>query len=390
MKQLRLIAILLPLVIFSPLAIDIFLPALPTMASDFNTSDIQMQWTITIFTFSIGIGQLLFGPISDKVGRRPVVLFGIALYLISSVLMIFIHSLELHLLFRFFQGLGACSIVVAVFASVTDRFNAKESSQVYSYLNGMLFCTPALAPVLGYFLTIHYGWQSNFIFMALFAAIIGILTFSKFTESYTPSGKELKILKLETYKSILSSRIFLFYSTLIMLSMASMVAFVSTAPSVFVNKYGLTEQDFTHWFSVNAVSIITVNLLTSKLLNHFKAETIIKYGIMIILASGASLFALQHLDNVAAFMLPVILGSIGFSLLMGTCTGKALSPFKGKAGAASALFGFIQMSVSSIAVALVQGLKFSATEQLVIFAICFVPLFIIKLLNERTQILVKT
>ena len=189
MKQLRLIAILLPLVIFSPLAIDIFLPALPRMASDFNTSDIQMQWTITIFTFSLGVGQLFLGPISDRVGRRPVVLFGIALYLLSSVLMIFIHSLELHLLFRFFQGLGACSIVVAVFASVTDRFNAKESSQVYSYLNGMLFCTPALAPVLGYFLTTHYGWQSNFIFMALFALTMGVITYSKFSESFTPSEK---------------------------------------------------------------------------------------------------------------------------------------------------------------------------------------------------------
>ena len=195
------------------------------------------------------------------------------------------------------------------------------------------------------------------------------------------------MLKLQAYKEILSSRVFVFYSLLIMLSMASMVAFVSTAPSVFLNKYGLTEQDFTHWFSLNAVSIITINLLTSRLLNYLKADTIIKIGMVIIIASGILLFSLQHVEHVAAFMLPVIIGSIGFSLLMGTCTGKALAPFKGKAGAASALFGFIQMSVSAIAVTLVQALQFSATEQLVMFAICFVPLLVIKLAH-KSQVLI--
>ena len=382
MKQLKLIAILLPLVIFSPLAIDIFLPALPTMASEFNVSATQMQWTITIFTFSLGLGQLFLGPISDKLGRRPVLLFGISSYVISALIMTFIQTIEFHLLMRFVQGLGACAIVVSVFASVTDRFNAKESSQIYSYLSGMIFCTPALAPVLGYFLTTHFGWKSNFIFMAFFAVIIGIMAFRGFRETHTPKVSQARSSKIVLYKEIISSSSFVFYASIVMLSMASMVAFVSTAPNVFIHKFKLNEEIFTHWFSLNAVTIIAVNLLTPKLINAFKIDSIIKVGLGIVVLSGVLLLTLQHNTSVISFMLPVIIGSIGFSLLMGTCTGKALSLFKDNAGAASALFGFIQMSVSAFIVTIVQALSFSATEQLVIFSMCFIPLLVIKQLRD--------
>ncbi|RYV02074.1 Bcr/CflA family drug resistance efflux transporter [Shewanella sp. OPT22] len=385
MKQLRLIAILLPMVIFSPLAIDIFLPALPTMATEFDVPVTQMQWTITIFIFSLGLGQLFFGPISDKIGRRPVLLLGIVTYLITALVMIFIQSIELHLLLRFFQGLGACAIVVSVFASVTDRFNAKESSQIYSYLNGMIFCTPALAPVMGYFLTTNFGWKSNFIFMALFAVIFGVIALRFFNESYTPKVDSISISKILVYKKMISSSSFIFYTFIVMLSFASSTAFVSMAPNVFIHKFKLNEEVFTHWFSLNAVTIIAVNLLTPKLINHFKINSIIKIGLGIVILSGGLLLALQNNTNVASFMLPVIIGSIGFSLLMGTCTGKALTPFKANAGAASALFGFIQMSISALIVTLAQALAFSATEQLVIFALCFIPLLVIKFLRDSEK-----
>ena len=389
MKQIRLIAILLPLVIFSPLAIDIFLPALSKMASDLNASTTQMQWTITIFIFSLGVGQLFFGPISDRIGRRPIVLFGIILYSISALLMAFVHNLELHLVMRFFQGLGACAIVVSVFASVTDRFNAKESSQIYSYLNGMIFCTPALAPILGYFLTVNYGWKSNFIFMTLFAVIFGVVAVKGFKESYTPKAHAMNVSKIQTYKEIISTTRFNFYTAIVMLSMASMVAFVSTAPNVFLHKFNLSEETFTHWFSLNALTIIVVNLITPKLINRIKIDTIIKIGMGLVIVSGALLVTLQNNINVAAYMLPIMLGSIGFSLLMGTCTGRALSPFKANAGAASALFGFIQMSGSALIVTAIQAVSLSSAEQLVLLALSFVPLLVIKQLKDKSDSVVQ-
>ncbi|RYV00641.1 Bcr/CflA family drug resistance efflux transporter [Shewanella sp. OPT22] len=379
MKQLRLIAVLLPLVIFSPLAIDIFLPALPIMASDFNVSTTQMQWTITVFIFSLGIGQLFLGPISDRIGRRPIALLGVVLYAISALLMVFEDNFELHLILRFFQGLGSCAIIVSVFASVTDRFDTKESSQIFSYLNGMIFCIPAVAPILGYFLTVSYGWQSNFVFMTEFAAIFGVVAFKCFKETYIPRKK---VTKASAYKSIITNSSFVFYATVVMLSMASITAFVSTAPNVFIHQFHLSEETFTHWFSLNAGLNIVISLLTPKLIEHFKINSIIKVGMGMVVTSGVLLTSFQHSMTVINYMLPVMFGFMGFSLLMGTCAGKALSGFKANAGSAAALLGFIQMSLSALLVTLVQALHFSSTEQLVIFSLCFVPLFIIKQLRD--------
>ncbi len=420
MNSLRSILILFPLVTLGPLAIDIFLPALPQMAGIFSTSTTQMQWTITAFIFSLGVGQLFLGPISDGIGRKPIALMGLGLYSICAFIMSYITHFETHLLLRVFQGLGSCAVVVAVFASVTDRFDEQGSSKMYSYLNGVIFCVPALAPILGVKLTNSLGWQSNFTFMAMTAISISLLTWLLFQESRvvnpvsnaalagssatnlsvtddavvetarkmraTPKirvTRKIKLPSLTDFRSIASVPAFSFHAIANMLGMAVITAFVSTAPHIFINKYQLSEQAFTYWFGANALLTIVFSFLTPKLLSRFSLDAVITAGMALIALSGL-LFATYTQDsNLLTYILPVYLGTIGIALLMGVATGKALASFKEKAGAAAALLGVIQMSGSAVLVTSLQASGVGAIEQMALFSLAFLPMLAIKYTTKK-------
>ncbi|MGB0893949.1 MAG: multidrug effflux MFS transporter [Parashewanella sp.] len=365
MKKSKLLMVLIPMVIFCPLAIDIFLSALPVMARDMTTDIATIQWTVTLFILSMGIGQLIFGPLSDRLGRRPIALFGIFTYGISAFLMFITEHFEMHLLLRFFQGLGACSIMVTAFASVRDRLDTKTSSAVYSYLNGAICCIPALAPVLGYFLSKHFDWHSTFLFMASFALIAGVFVFYNFDESLPRANRtNLHSLSITNFTSIISNPMFSFHALLIMLTMAIIISYVSSAPSWLMDKLGLDQQAFTLWFSINAAINIFACITAPSFITRFGIKRIMEFEMWLLISASVILFVQPQQTSDTNYMLPVMICSLGFSLLMGVATGQALSPFKNNAGTASALLGFIQMSGASALVMLLQWLNLNAIQQL--------------------------
>ncbi len=160
-------ALLTLLVLFSPLAIDIYLPALPLIASTFQVDNALAQDTITWFLFAMGVGQLFAGPLADKLGRRTVALGGITIYAMSALLAWSAQNIEWMLMSRLLQGLGACATSVAAFATVRDIFGPEKSGKMISYLNGAICFIPALAPILGSWLTQQFDWRANFSFMAV-------------------------------------------------------------------------------------------------------------------------------------------------------------------------------------------------------------------------------
>ncbi|MBE8167978.1 MAG: multidrug effflux MFS transporter [Shewanella sp.] len=376
MSKLRLMMIMIPMVIFSPLAIDIFLPALPEMASDMSTSMTSMQWTVTCFMLSLGVGQLIFGPLSDRFGRRPIALGGVVIYGISALLMSFVHQFEWHIVLRFIQGIGACSIVVTAYSSVRDRLDTAESSAVYSYLNGAICCIPALAPVLGYHLSRDFGWESTFIFMVVFAVISGLLIYFTFDESRPTASisknKSISLAsfyKIDVYREIIAESKFTFHAILVMLAMSIILAYVSSAPALLMGKLGLSQEEFTFWFSINAVVCIVASILVPPMAKKLGVKRTIESGLVFLMAVGGLLAIQSSISSAAHYMIPVIVSSFGFSLLMGVCTGQALSPFKHKAGTAAAVLGFIQMSGAALLVTLIQAIGLSAKEQLILLSV---------------------
>jgi len=364
------------MVIFSPLAIDIFLPALPIMAEEFSVSMPKMQWSITVFLLSMGIGQLVSGPLADRFGRRPIAISGIVIYGISSMLSATSVSIEMFLICRVVQGFGACAIVVAAFASVRDRYNPIQSGVIYSYLSSAICCIPALAPLLGNVLTVQFGWRSNFSVMALYAVIAGVIIIFSLPETRPERiTKPHKLFTLHHFIPIVMHPVFLFNATVVMISMAIIIAYVSSSPAWIMVHLGQSQQTFVFWFSLNAVLNIIGYFLAPKILIKLGVRRTIELGLITLLIAGLLMLILGEWSNPLGFMLPVMISSVAFSLLMGVCSGQALSPFGENAGAASALLGFFQMSGAAILVSLLQRLPLNEPEQLALSMLFILPVY---------------
>jgi len=343
------------LVLFSPLAIDIYLPALPQISQTFHVEHALAQDTITWFLFAMGIGQLFAGPLADKLGRRTVALGGIGIYALSALLAWSAQNIEWMLTARLLQGLGACATSVAAFATVRDIFGPHRSGKMISYLNGAICFIPALAPILGSWLTQQFGWRSNFSFMAAFAIVVGLLMLVTMRET-NPTTDKQAVFKLSRYWSVVKTPSFLFHASLCLLAMAVILAYVTSAPVVLMTNLGLDMNQFTFWFGINAVINIAACLTAPRIMDRFGTHTTLVMGIVALLVAGVTMLLLAQVATPFAFMLPIFISSMGFAWVLGAAAGKALAPFGDKAGTAAALLGLFQMSGSGLVVGLLQRL----------------------------------
>ncbi len=343
------------LVLFSPLAIDIYLPALPQIAQTFHVEHALAQDTITWFLFAMGVGQLFAGPLADKLGRRTVALGGISIYAVSALLAWSAQSIEWMLTARLLQGFGACATSVAAFATVRDIFGPQRSGKMISYLNGAICFIPALAPILGSWLTQQFGWRANFSFMAGFAVTVGLLLLVRMQET-NPVTEKQAVFKLSRYWSVLKTPSFLFHASLCLLAMAVILAYVTSAPVVLMEHLGLTMNQFTFWFGINAVVNIVACMTAPRIMDRFGTHTTLVMGISALLVAGVTMVMLADVATAFAFMLPIFVSSIGFAWILGAAAGKALAPFGDKAGTAAALLGLFQMSGSGLVVGSLQRL----------------------------------
>lgn len=338
--------ILMGAVMLSPLAIDIYLPALTTMAAEFQRPFAALQLTITLFLMSVGAGQLLVGPLTDRFGRRPVLLGGVAIYMVAAVIGMCAVSIEMLYLSRVLQGLGACASVTVAFAAVRDSYTPTEGAKLYSYLNGSLTLVPSLAPVLGGALTVALGWRSNFAFMTAFAGLLWIGACWRFCETRpieTPI--ERKLYRWSRYRPVLFDRQFLYYAALVSTMMAAILVYVSAAPVVMMDRLQQPEWVFSLWFGGNAMVSTVAFFVVPKLMARWGRQSTVQRGLVVV-ALGGALIAGLYLTmpvSVVTFMGPIAILSVGFSMVLGAAASLALEPFPERAGTAAALLGAIQL-----------------------------------------------
>ncbi|MFD2179208.1 multidrug effflux MFS transporter [Veronia pacifica] len=370
----RLIALMVILVLFSPMAIDIYLPAIPQMAADFNVNPVLVQDTVTLFMISLGAGQLFAGPLADRLGRRTVAIAGIAIYFVSSGLAYVAQSLDALLIARVLQGLGACATSVCAFAAVRDTFGAKRSGQMISYLNGAICFVPALAPLLGSWLTHHFGWRANFSFMLIYA-LIGLVLVSVFFRETRPADTDSSgpLFSPARYSAVLREPVFLYHASLCLLAMAVIIAYVTSAPSWLITHKGLTMEAFTKWFAANAVLNITAAMTAPKFMDRYGSRRALNLGLTLLVGSGALMMLLAPLDSALSFMLPIFISSFGFAWVLGAAAGKALEPFGQRAGTAAALLGLFQMTGAGALVSATQRLHLDAPALMTLHMVLLLP-----------------
>ncbi|ERB63632.1 multidrug effflux MFS transporter [Vibrio coralliilyticus OCN008] len=360
------------LVLFSPLAIDIYLPALPQISQAFHVEHALAQDTITWFLFAMGVGQLFAGPLADKVGRRTVALGGISIYALSALLAWGAQNIEWMLAARLLQGLGACATSVAAFATVRDIFGPQKSGKMISYLNGAICFIPALAPILGSWLTQQFGWRSNFSFMAGFAMVALVAMFIGMKETNPAPSKE-PVFRPSRYMAVLKTPSFIFHASLCMLAMAVILAYVTSAPVVLMENLGLSMNEFTLWFGINAVINIAACMTAPKFMDKYGTHKTLVVGIMTLGLGGVVMLVMAQQQSALAFMLPIFLSSVGFAWVLGAAAGKALAPFGDKAGTAAALLGLFQMSGSGLVVGTVQRLGMEPQVMIAVQMLIIVP-----------------
>lgn len=384
--NLILLLILALLVIFCPMAIDIYLPAFPTIATQFNVTEQQVQQTVAIFMLTVGLGQLIAGPLADKFGRKPVAVVGVSLYAGSALLASMAPSFAVLMFARALQGLGACATFVVAFAIVRDKYGSERSGQMITYLNGIVCFIPALAPILGAWLTVQFGWRMNFMFLTLFALAGLVITLTLFRETRpADSHYQGHILDLRRFVPILKTPIFLFNSLLCMVAMSAILVYVTLAPGWIITHLGGTVADFTFWFTLNAVLSIVASFITPIYIKR-NSQKALRVGVTVLVASGILMIALSHIESAIALMLPILIAALGFALSLGSAAGMALSRFPKQAGTASALIGAMQMSGASVLVFLTQYLGLSTPWLIAFHLLLLAPLWLI-LMSKKAHTL---
>lgn len=369
----NLLLILMSMVVLSPLAIDIYLPSMPVMAAEFSVSASQVQSTLVLFLFAMGVGQVLIGPLADRFGRRPIALGGLLLYIASSLLAAVAMDFHWLQLARVLQGLAACSTSIVVFSAVRDCFTPKEGARYYSYLNGVICVIPALAPTLGGLLALQFGWRSTFVFMTLYAIIIMILVGYRLPET-RPANTVTQggLYRWSRYKPVLMDAHFMFYAFACMAGMAAILTYVSYSPVWLIETIGVSELTFSGLFGLNALVNIGACFAAPVVIQKLGNRPTVILALTALLVSALLQLAMQWagpqtgLAAAFGFMLPMMLLCIGFALLLGPATSMALAGFGERAGTATAMLGFIQMSGASILAGLIQQTDLAAPYAVVV------------------------
>lgn len=332
-------------------AIDMYLPAFPTVASSLEISEGQVQQTLTVFLVGLGIGQGLYGPFLDRFGRRPPLLFGIVLFTIGSLTAAMTTSLEGLLVARFLQAIGAAAGSVASRAIVTDTCDPQNSARIYSMLMQVMMIAPITAPMLGGVILLYGEWHLIFWVLAILGVISGIFTVRWLPETLPVERRVPLSMRniMRNYAIQISNPSFFFYTMATSCTLGCLFIYLNNAPFVFINMFGLTPNEFSYIFAANAVLMIAISQINLRLLKYYSAARILFVGLSGFMVIGLSLMALVQLDWQALWSYSILLG-MGIAMLgmiTGNLTAVTMAHTQQHAGIASALMGFMQFLLAA-------------------------------------------
>jgi DHA1 family bicyclomycin/chloramphenicol resistance-like MFS transporter len=354
--NLKTILILGALSAFGPLAIDFYLPGFSAIALAFGTDEKHVQTTLAVYFLGLSIGQLVYGPIADRFGRRVPLLVGVSVFTLASFACAFAPSLDWLIAARFVQALGGCAGMVLSRAIVSDKCDPVASAKVFSQLMLVMGLAPILAPMLGSFLVNHLGWRWIFILLSLFAAAATLAVARGLPESM-PAGHPRQPLgrALHRYGDLLLHRTFIGYAFTGGIAMAGMFAYVAGSPFVFIKLYGVPPEHFGWLFGSNAAGFILVAQVNARLLARYGPAVLLGKAVKVYLAAAVTLLVVTALHTVALWplLIPLFVCIASLGCIIPNASACAMSGQGKNAGSASALLGCIQFSVASGAAAMV-------------------------------------
>jgi len=351
-KSFRLTALLVTLVAFGPMSVDIYLPALPEMVRVFGTDVSSAQLTLSVFAGTVGLAQLIYGPLSDRFGRRPVLLGAVALYTLGSLLCLTAQSIDMLIGLRVIQALGACVGPVVARAIVRDLFVREHAARMMAVLAAVVSIAPAVAPILGGWL-LAFGWRADFVVMVLFG--IGVLAASWIILGETNKNPDPHALRpwrmIEVARSLVRDPIFLGNTLSVGFVFVSLFSFISLASFELIDVLHVPAEHFGYFFAVTVAAFMIGSTTSARLAHRYPIERTIRIGTAIgVTCAGIMLIlALFGEQTVWAVIAPVTGISLAVGLVLPNSSAMALSGHARVAGSASALLGAVQMSFGAFA-----------------------------------------
>lgn len=387
--NLRTILILGALSAFGPLAIDFYLPAFPAMATAFGTDENHIQLTLAAYFLGLSIGQLAYGPVADRFGRRIPLLTGVGLFTLASVACAYAPNLEWLICARFVQALGGCAGMVISRAVVSDKCDAVGSAKVFSQLMLVMGLAPILAPMLGGLLVNLYGWQSIFIGLTLFSALASTAVALWLPESL-PDHVPRQPLSgaLRQYGRLLTDSVYLGHALTGGIAIAGMFAYIAGSPFVFIKLYGVPAEHFGWLFGTNAAGFILVAQVNARLLAKRGPAFLLGRAVWIYLFAGLGLLAISALRPASLWplLIPLFICIASLGCILPNASACAMNGQGARAGSASAMLGCLQFSVAAGAASLVAALHDgTAVPMALVISLCGLLVVGAAMLTRRLQ-----
>ncbi|SDT54120.1 MFS transporter, DHA1 family, bicyclomycin/chloramphenicol resistance protein [Pseudomonas sp. Z003-0.4C(8344-21)] len=385
----RTILILGALSAFGPLAIDFYLPAFPAMALAFGTDEQHVQLTLAAYFLGLSLGQLAYGPISDRFGRRIPLLSGVGLFTLASLGCAYAPSLEWLIGARFVQALGGCAGMVISRAVVADKCDAVGSAKVFSQLMLVMGLAPILAPMLGGLLVNTSGWQSIFLVLTGFSALAALAVALGLPESM-PAHVPRQPLSgaLRQYTRLVKDRVYLGHALTGGIAIAGMFAYIAGSPFVFIKLYGVPAEHFGWLFGTNAAGFILVAQVNARLLAKRGPAFLLVRAVWVYFLAGLTLLAVGAMRPEALWplLIPLFICIASLGCIIPNASACAMNGQGARAGSASAMLGCLQFSIAAGAAALVGVLHDgSAVPMAMVISLCGLLVVSVALLTRRLQ-----
>jgi DHA1 family bicyclomycin/chloramphenicol resistance-like MFS transporter len=345
--------LLAALISLGPLSTDLYLPALPAIAEVFGTGAAGVQWTLSGFLLAFAPSQLVYGPVADRFGRRPAMLWGLGLFLAGSLACAASRDLGMLVAARVLQAVGACAGPVVARAVVRDTVPPERAPAVFATMAGLMSLAPAIGPVLGGIVTALSGWRAAFLLLAAAAVAVTIVTARRLGETAPVLDRRAldPAALARAYSGLLAHRWFLGHAAVATASYTGLFCFISGSSHVIQRGLGLSPQAYGVVFASAVAGYLAGSLIVRRITGRVAPRAMMRAGSLWCLACGwAGPVSLTLAGpSLATVALPLILYMVGFAVIQPNAQAGAIAPFPAMAGRASALLGFLQWSIAAVA-----------------------------------------
>ncbi len=384
----RLVIILGALAAFGPMSIDMYLPSLPEIGTRLHASSGQVQFTLAIFFIGLAIGQLIYGPLSDRFGRKPLLYIGIGLYTLASLGCALAPDIQSLTALRLLQALGGCAGIVLARAIVRDLFDHEGAAQMFSALLLVMGVAPILAPLIGGWVLTHAGWRAIFMVLAGFGAccLLGVWLILPETRA-TGKDHPLRLGRIAgTYASLFRDRHYIGHALATATAMAGMFTYITGSPFVFIQLYHVPAGDYGWLFGLNAFGLIAASQVNARLVTRLSPGRLLAWALRVQALAGCALLTLTLVGGVSltTLMIPLFFFVASIGIIAPNGTASALRYEGHRAGSASALMGGCQFGLAFLCGTLLGAIQDgTARPMALIMCVAGIAAFLFHLLLAR-------